>query len=71
MLKHINTFFTEKKGMRRISKAVMLGLTFFATYRIFMNMPDVNAAVAACYSTLVVGTAGCIWKYMEQRKDNE
>lgn len=67
----LHNFFNNQKGVRRLSKAVLLLLVIFASYRIFMFMPDVNAAVAACYSTLVAAAGTAIWKYMDARKDED
>lgn len=71
MIQFIDKFFNQQKGMRRLSKGVLLGLVMFASYRIFMFMPEVNTAVAACYSTLVAAAGTAIWKYMDARKDED
>jgi hypothetical protein len=68
----ISAFFNDHKGVRRLSKGVLLSLVIFASWRVFMNMPEVNTAVAACYATLVGAAGTAIWKYMDGRsKENE
>lgn len=71
MTKLLNTFFNDQKGLRRLSKCVLLVLIIFATFRVFMNMSEVNQAIAICYSTLIGAAGASIWKYMETRTKEE
>ena len=64
----LDNFFNKYKGMRRLSKSVLLILIIFASWRVFMYMPDVNFAVALCYGILVSACGAAIWKYMDVRK---
>lgn len=70
MFKLLDVFFNQNKGMRRLSKSVLLALVIFATWRVFMNMAEVNQAVALCYATLVGAAGAAIWKYIATRSES-
>lgn len=67
MIDVLNNFFNKHKGVRRLKLFVMFGLGAFATMQIFLNMTDVNNAVAACYSTLIVSAGALGIKYSDDR----
>lgn len=52
----------------------VFGLVGFATVRIFMNMADVSAAVATCYTALVGLPAAAIgfarWRFSKDGDDD-
>lgn len=71
MSKLLISFFEQHKGMRRLSKSVLLILVIFATWRIFMNLTDVTPSAAVCYSTLVSMFGAAMWKYMDVRQKED
>ena len=67
MIEALNKFFNQNKGVRRLQLLILFGLGIFATMQIFLNMTDVNNAIAACYSTLIVSVGALGAKYSGDR----
>ena len=68
MSNNIKCFFTEHKGVRRLSKLILFILGVFATWQVFTNMADVTNGVAVCYTALLGVLGASVWKYMDTSK---